>query len=289
MKSIYSIPSEDIHHRPDVIRLKRRFGMAYGIIVGLSFAASSWGVDGYQLNSAQAILPWLKFLIGALICSAAGGVAGWLVARFEKGLLAVLLYLVVSLLYSWLVVSIPFQIFPRVVTWIDPETGNLLNYVFHENFNAHFTVAFVWVTIFVTLSGILQLPMVEPATFSTSLFGRIAPMIVCSVIMIINGSIVDTINNQALRSPVIEMNRTIQFSVDHRGEEVDRAVSRAMHLTSLRTVLDVVDQPRQLIVGSYDPWLGQVNVLVRFGDTWVDCAVVYNQPSFCKFVTPNEP
>jgi hypothetical protein len=54
-------------------------------------------------------------------------------------------------------------------------------------------------------------------------------------------------------------------------------------------VEDVIDQPRRLIVGSYDEWLGQINVLVQFGDTWVDCAVVYNQPSLCKYLAPTPP
>jgi hypothetical protein len=58
-----------------------------------------------------------------------------------------------------------------------------------------------------------------------------------------------------------------------------------MHLTSLRAVQDVLEQPRRLIVGTFDEWLGQVNVLTQFGNTWVDCAVIYNQPSFCSYVS----
>jgi hypothetical protein len=88
---------------------------------------------------------------------------------------------------------------------------------------------------------------------------------------------------------VVAVNTTIQFSLDHRGQEVDRAVARSMHVSSLNGVRDVVDQPRHLIVGSYDRWLGQINVLVQFGDTWVDCTTVYNQPSFCKYLTPDTP
>jgi hypothetical protein len=280
---------EDIRNRPDVLRLKRRVGMAYGMTVGLSLAASAWGVDGYLLSQANALYPWLKLIAGAVLCAAAGGLAGWLVARFEKGILALLFYLGASLIFAWLIVHLPLQIFPRMVSWLDPETGGLLNYIFHENFNARFTVAFVWVALFVCLTGILQIPLSEPAVFSTSFFGRITPLIVCSVIMLIGGTILDTVINEPLRSPLLEMNETIQFSLDHRGEEVDRALAQAMHMTSLRGIQDVIDQPRRLIVGSFDQWLGQVNILVRFGDTWVDCITVYNQPSFCKSVIPTTP
>jgi hypothetical protein len=280
---------EDLRNRPEVVRLKRRVGMAYGVTVGLSLAASAWGMDGYLLSQANALYPWLKLIAGAVLCAGVGGLAGWLVARFVKGLLALLFYLGASLVFAWLIVHLPLQIFPRMVSWLDPETGGLLNYIFHENFNARFTVAFVWVALFVCLAGILQIPLAEPAVFSTSFFGKIAPLIVCSIIMIISGTILDTVINEPLRSPILEMNETIQFSLDHRGEEVDRALAQAMHMTSLRGIQDVIDRPRRLIVGSFDQWFGQVNIFVQFGDTWVDCVTVYNQPSFCKYVIPNTP
>ena len=279
----------DIRNRPDVLGLKRRLGMAYGMTVGVAFAASAWGVDGYLLSQAHAMYPWLRLIIGAVICATVGGLVGWLVARFEKGILALLFYLGASFVFAWLIVHLPLRIFPRIVSWLDPETGGLLNYIFYENFNSRFTVAFVWVALFVSLAGILQIPLAEPAAFSTSFFGKIAPLIVCSVIMLVNGTLLDTVSNEPLRSPILEMNDTIEFAVDHRGEQVDRALARMMHMSSLRGVQDVIDRPRRLIVGSYDEWLGQVNILVRFGDTWVDCVTVYNQPSFCKYVIPNAP
>lgn len=284
-----NFPFEDIRNRPDVLRLKRRLGMIYGMTMGLTFAVSTWGVDGYLLSQSNALYPWLKFITGASICAIAGGLAGWLVARLEKGLLALIFYLGVAFVFAWLIVFLPLQMFPKIVSWLDPQTGGLLNYIFHDNFNSRFTLAFIWIALFVALAGILQIPLTEPAAFATSFFGKIAPLIVCAVIMFINGGIVDTVTNEPLRSPILKLNETIQFSVDHRGEEVDRALAREMHMTSLRAVQDVIGQPRRLIVGSYDEWLGQVNVLARFGNRWVDCAVIYNQPSFCKYVIPNTP
>jgi hypothetical protein len=284
-----NFPFEDIRNRPDVLRLKRRLGMIYGMTMGLTFAVSTWGVDGYLLSQSNTLYPWLKFIIGASICAIAGGLAGWLVARLEKGILAPIFYLGVAFVFAWLIIFLPLQIFPKIVSWIDPQTGGLLNYIFHDNFNSRFILAFIWIALFVALAGILQIPLTEPAAFATSFFGKIAPLIVCAVIMVINGAIVDSVTNEPLRSPILILDETIQFSLDHRGEEVDRALAREMHITSLRAVQEVIDQPRRLIVGSYDAWLGQINVLVRFGNTWVDCAVIYNQPSFCKYVIPNAP
>jgi hypothetical protein len=289
MKSLKNLPLEDIHHRPDVIQMKRRFGIAYGMMVGLSFAASTWGIDGFLLSQAHAFYPWLKFILGALICMTVGGIAGWLVARLEKGILGLLIYLGISFVFSWLIVGLPFRIFPAVVTWLDPETGNLLNYTFYEGFGSRFFIAIAWISLFMALVGILQLPLTEPAPFATSFFGKAAPLLVCAVIMFINGFIVDTLNNEPLRTALLHMDNTIQFSVEHQGQEVDRALARTMRMSSLRAVGDVISQPRRLIVGSYDQYLDQIHVLIRFGVTWVDCIVVYNQPSFCKYISLASP
>jgi hypothetical protein len=107
--------------------------------------------------------------------------------------------------------------------------------------------------------------------------------------MFINGTIVDSLNNEALRTAVLHLDNTIEFSVEHQGQDVDRALARTMRMSSVRAVEAVISQPRRLIVGSYDQYLDQIHVLVRFGNTWADCAVVYNQPSFCEYVIPPSP
>jgi len=284
-----SISHQDINQRPDVMRMKRRIGAIYGAVVGLSFAIASWGVDGFLISQANGLYPWVKFIIGALICMITGGLAGWLVARLEKAILGLPIYLLLSFVFSWLVVSLPFQIFPTVVSWLDPETGSLLNYTYYDGFGSRFAVAVGWISLFVALVGVLQIPLTEPAAFATSFFGKVAPMLICSVVMVINGSIVDTLNNEPLRTALLHMENTTQFAVEHQGQEIDRALSRSMRLHSLRTVEDVLGQPRKLVVGNYDQYLDQIHVLIRFGNTWVDCIVVYNQPSFCKYVEPGVP
>jgi hypothetical protein len=287
MKAV--VYKEDILHRPEVVQSKRRIGILYGATVGLAFAAASWGIDGLLLSQAHAFYPWLKFLIGAVICMVAGGIAGGLVARLEKGILGLFIYLGLGLVFSWLIVALPFQIFPAVMHWLDPETADLLNYTMYDGFQSRFTIAVAWVSLFAALTGVLQLPLTEPAAFATSLFGRIAPLLVCSIVMFINGVIVDTLNNEPLRTAVLHLNNTIEFAVEHQGQEVDRAVARTMRMSSVRAVQDVISQPRKLIVGSYDQYLDQIHVLVKFGNTWTDCTVVYNQPSFCEYVTSGTP
>src|SRR5262245_36387110 len=93
--------------RTDVLRAKRIYGIWYGASLGLLFAIFTWGLDAYSLSKMNSLHPWLKFAAGALLCTAAGGLAGWLAARRDKPLIAVLIWVVLGLFFAWLVVTLP--------------------------------------------------------------------------------------------------------------------------------------------------------------------------------------
>jgi hypothetical protein len=42
---------DNLNARPEIMRLKRKFGMLYGAVAGLSFAVASWGWACYILSS----------------------------------------------------------------------------------------------------------------------------------------------------------------------------------------------------------------------------------------------
>jgi hypothetical protein len=190
------------------------------------------------------------------------------------------------LCFAWLIVALPLQIAPQLSTLLAPELRGLVHYTYYENFSLRFGIALVWVSIFSALVGLLQLPTTEAAVFSTSPVGRTLAALLCMGIMGISGTIVDSLNNEPLRLSVIAVNETIQFAVDHEGQEVDHKAALRMHLVAVRRVEHLLDQPRKLIVGSFDEYLGQVYVLVRFGDEWASCMSLYNQPSNCQLIEP---
>lgn len=268
------------------MRAKRRYGLFYGIVMGLAFATATWGMDAYLLSQANALQPWLKLIVGGLVCALTGGIAGWLTMRLENSLLSLVIWLAAASVFAWMTVALPLQIIPHLLGLLDPDLSSLLSYVYYEDMAARFGVAYVWVGIFVSIGGLLELPMGEPAAFSTSIMGKIVPSLACIALMYISGLIVDGLNNEPLRAAVIAMNETIQFAADHQNEVIDLEVSREKHLASLRTVPDLLTQPRELIVGQFDRYLEQIHILVRFGNEWVDCLTIYNQPSNCKRITP---
>lgn len=275
----------ELNARPDVLRAKHIYGIWFGAFLGLAFAIAAWGFDAFLLDQMNGLLPWLKFVGGAIPCMLVGAFTGWLSAKLNRSILSVLLWLAAASIFAWLTVSLPLQIAPELMGFMEPDTQGLLHYTFYEEFSARVGVAYTWIAIFVSLAGLLQIPLSDSAVFSTSWMGKFAPMLVCLVLMGICGIIVDSLNNEPLRSATASLNNTIQFSIDHRGREIDPAESRQMHLGALRTIEDVVTPQRKLIVSGYDAFLGEIQVLIKFEHAWAECKVIYNQPISCKKIS----
>ena len=276
--------SELPDNRADVLRAKYIYGIWFGVVVGLAFSIFTWGIDAYQLNQMNGLYPWLKFLAGVLPCMIVGGLAGWLSARLEKPLLALLIWAVAASLFAWLSVSLPLQLTPRLASALQPELQKLLHYTYYEEFSFRFGIAYFWLILLTGLTGILQIPLSDSAVFSTSAFGKISPLLAATILMAIAGNTMDNLNNELLRGPVDAINSTTQYFLDHKNEHIEPADIRRMHLGSIRTIEDLVTPQRKFIISGYDEFLGDVQVLARFQKAWVECEVLYNQPLSCKQV-----
>ena len=270
--------------RPEILRLKHMFGIWFGAALGLSFAIFAWGIDSYLLDRMNGLYPWLKLIGSVLPCVIVGALTGWLSARLDKPLFAMLLWGAAASVFAWLTVNLPLQITPRILSLAEPGIQDLLHYTYYEAFSARFGIAYVWIAIFVCLAGLLQIPLSDSAIFSTSFLGKLSPLLVTLVLMAICGTIVDGLNNELLRSPVDALNTTIQFALDNRGREVAPAESRRMRLSALRSVDDLITPQRKFIVSGYDQFLEQVYVLARFEKAWVECELVVDQLLNCEQV-----
>ncbi|HEX2995359.1 MAG TPA: hypothetical protein VHP14_11060 [Anaerolineales bacterium] len=271
--------------RPDILRAKLGYGLLYGMALGFGFSIFVWGIDAYLLAKANGLLPWLKFLGGAIPCTLIGGIAGWLSARLEKPLFSLLLWAITAWIFARLMINVPVQMTPRLLSLVDPGTANLLHYAYYpETFTPKIGVAFVWLLVFMTIAGLLQMPLSEPAVFSTSVFGKIAPFLMILVLMLVVGTTVDNFHNEALRAPVGTVDSTIQYILDHRGQDIDATTSREMHLASFRTLENLITPERRLVISGYNAYLEEVQVLIRFERGWVECQVFHNQLVSCKQV-----
>lgn len=274
--------------RPDIVRSKRLLGLFYGIAAGLAFAVSSWGLDGYVLSNSHAYFPWIVLITGAIMSGIVCGITGWLTSRMGNSLPGILFWLVSSLFLAWLTVALPMQISPYIASKLDPQLGTLLNYPKNIEFVSRFGLALAWIIPFVLIIGVTQLPIVEPAVFSISIFGKIVPFLFCIVVMSIGGVVTDNLINTHFRTALTSLDTTIQFVLDNKdNKNVDPLLSRQMHARAFATVSENVQESRHLFIGGFDETLGDINILVKFDNTWVTCEVLYGQPITCKPAVEN--
>jgi hypothetical protein len=284
MRQIKPLEAPDADGR--VFRIKKRYGAVYGFVTGLAFAGTVWGWDACLLSQAHAFFPWLKLIIGAVCASLGAGLSGYLAIRVQRSAISFLLWLLAAGLFAWLLVFVPLQAAPYFSRLLEPELARLITVGPVSEFSARVSVAFLWIVIFVSIVGALEFPLVDSGVFSYSAFGRVFPFLVCAAIMALGGNMADSLSNEPLRLPIVSMNNTIQFALDHRGKPADPKAARDMHAASLRPVQDSLTVERKLIIGSYDNVLEQFHVLIKFEKQWVDCQVLFGSPMTCQPITP---
>lgn len=273
----------------EIARSKRAFGLLYGIIAGLTYAVASYAIDGTILSQSHAYLPWTMLIAGAILCATACGIFGWLTSHFESSLAGALFWLIAALLLAGITVALPMYIMPFVATKFDPSLASLMIYERNVEFLSRFGVTLAWILPIVLIVGVTQVPILEPAVFATSFFGKMKPFLFSMIIISLGSMMIDDVINKQLRSAVVSLDKTIQFVVDNKGNEnVDKALSREMRARSLTGVIDEVSESRYLIVAGFDESLGDLDILVKFEDAWAACEVLYSQPLVCKPVSTKE-
>ena len=101
--------------------------------------------------------PWLKFIVGAMHLRAGGKHRRMADFPLSKRQPCRSLFIWGQRqFFAWLVMALPLQIFPRLVSLFDPQTGGMLHYVYYPTFGSRFALAFGWILIFMLIAGILQ-------------------------------------------------------------------------------------------------------------------------------------
>lgn len=267
-----------------IAREKKAFNLIYGALAGTAFALSLWGGDALRLSQAHALFPWLKLLLGIAICAGIGLALGWLVARTERGWVGFFAWIGAAAAFSWLAIGLQLQIVPVFAKALEPSLNGLVDYGIGGTDLTKFWVALVWTLIFLSVAGILQKTLLESAVFATSLLARVAPFLLCILLTVVAGAMLDDLVNAPFRNAIVGVDTPIQFILQHEGQEVDAAEARRVHAGALNAVLEYMTSDYKLIVGSHNDGFGLINVLVRFGDTWVTCSTANGHANYCELV-----
>jgi len=97
---------------------KQRLGFLYGLISGIAFSITAWGIDAIVLASSHVSYPWIKFLPGLIITSLIGGLVGWASVKISNGLVTIILWIVFAMIMVWLTIWVPFNSTPYLLKGI---------------------------------------------------------------------------------------------------------------------------------------------------------------------------
>jgi len=260
-----------------------RYSLWLGAITGFVLSSAIWAYEAILLFRAHVAYPWLPYLVGAILFMAACTLAALLTCWVNRALLGILFWGLAGRLMAVLAISIPLKIVPGLMFILEPGLRSRLPaYPINATFRGWEGLATVELIIFLGLLGLLQLTLVDQAVPATSPAGRLTAYFVFVPIVLLVSAMLSDMVNQPLRAPLVATNTLIQFALDHQNTNVDPAIARQMHLSTVDPIASLIDRPRRLFLGTYDETYFQVDVLIDFGGEWVDCTTASLQPVFCK-------
>ena len=261
---------------------KQGRGLLFGSIAGFAFAVMAWGMDALQLAQAHVAWPLAKFLPGLVLCMLAGGLAGWLSMRLGKVWAAILLWLALAGFFTWLVMWLQLQFSPRLFAIFDPRIGDLIFYPALDREIQYWAFTFVVVAFVSILCGLLEIHLIDQSMLGQGSLALLSPLLISLALFGFAGVSADDLVTKNFRTPILAMDKLIQFAIDNEGKELPPVVVRQQRLSVVKDLYGVIDRPRSLILTGYDRTLGQMEILVDFSGKWVRCTVIYNQPTMCK-------
>lgn len=282
--------TQPIDHSLEFKKEKIRWGVWFGLIAGLTYSLFIFVLDGFFLTQANAILPWAKLAMGILPTILVFVLAGWICAKLENSLISSIVWLVSGSGISLFASHIPFEGLTQFYKLFSPEIAARVNYPFNAGISARVVIVIMICAVICTIAGLFFGFLLDNAHNSASKAGVLVAILVW---MVFFGAIATIMNNvilQPLRAPVQAINELVDMKIQNEITPVSKEEARALHLGALNGVIDLIKEPRKLILTSYDSTLIQTNIAVNFNGNWVDCIVIANQaaeppiqqPVFCR-------
>jgi hypothetical protein len=265
-------------------RKKHRLGAVYGLTAGLAFSIASWGKDGIVLANLHVTYAWIKFLPGVMISCLFGSLVGWGSAKIAKSWIALILWIVFSLILVWLIIWLPFVSTPYLLEVFQPGLKGWLNYPMVAHVNQLKIIGIIVITIPVFLCGLVEPHIIETVMMSSYKGSMLVIVLACGLLMGAAGSAGDDLVNKQFREPVRALENLFQFARETQNKEVDELVKRRMRLEVVTDLGEILTKSHKLTLVAFDAPLAQMDFLIDFEGTWVKCTTVYSQPIICEQV-----
>ncbi len=261
---------------------KFRMAVIFGILAGVIYSGVAWGVDGYRLAQANAILPYLPFTIGAVICALVGALAGFLTYRFNHIFLSFVIWVITGLVFAWVGNHMQVNLIPLGLDVFSPQLAAQASFPFNVTIQADQFLISIAVIGLCALGGMLSVNQIEAAVDSAGIVPRILALLIWAVIFTLAGFAVRDNLSEPMAAPVVNANAHIQVALDNAGKQLDERTAAQLRLSAFDNIRDLITRPRRLALIGYDDWLSTMTVLVDFGGTPVRCTVYGKTINFCE-------
>jgi hypothetical protein len=260
-------------------------GLIYGIIAALTFSIITWGIDAVLSAFSSVGFPWIKFIIGAILCSLIGGFVGWMTARLDSTIFGVVGWLGAGFLFAWIASRLPFAWLSTVISWIDPKLGEILSYPFPESVRYRMVVVYSFVVICSLLIGALEMIIVDSASRAASTFMRFATLAAAIPLIALGSFVTREYINSPMDNAILSVNQLIQNGLLYENKPVDKQTLRDLHLRALEPIKQLIHRPYRLYIENYDQeYFDSFNVLINFDGVWVRCSTVVSSIGVCKLL-----
>ena len=265
-------------------RKRSNLGVRYGFIAGFFFTLAAWGLDAIVLTRYHVAQPFLKFLPAKLICIPTAMLAGYLTAKIESGMVGLVIWGGLAVLYTYLIINLPTKFYPWYLLKFRPEVTTMVHFEELIGLGGYWFYCLFAIGITCLLCGFLENVLLDQGLASSSLLGPQMPFVICALIMLLSGLFGDILMIRDFRKPIVAYDQLLKTAASYYGQEVDAATKRNLRLGTVDVLGDLVLQPHTLTLVEIDRYLSLTKLLVEFDDQPAICQAVQSNPTFCKLI-----
>jgi hypothetical protein len=265
-------------------RKRSNLGVRYGLIAGLFFTLAAWGLDAIILTRYHASLPFLKFVPALLICVPTAILAGYLTAKTESGMVGLVIWGGLAVLFTFLVINLPLRFQPWYLNKFRPDLSSIIYFEELIGIEGYWFYCLFAIGITCLLCGFLENVLLDQGLASSSLVGPQMPFVVCALIMLLSGLFGDLLLIRDFRKPIVAYDQLLKNAATYYNKEVDNQTKRNLRLGTVDPLGDLVLQPHTLTLVEVDRYLTLTKVLIEFDDQTALCQAIQSKPTFCRII-----
>lgn len=260
----------------------RKTEIILGTAAGVLYSIYAWGIDAWTIAMHNGSMGWIKLAIGIVPVTLLFMMVALLSASMNNLLLKMVLWMITATGLSYLIAYTSFNGVNWILQKIYPELSKYINYLLPEGIASRLFIIIVMTNVLFIIGGLFIDLAAENIQKATGILGMLIPVFICLTFFAGAGFVADSNFNTELRQQIIAVDDQIitvaQLDVNSMTEREERMARR---FTKLNVDLN---GPRKLLIGNFDVFFSQVQILIDFNGTWASCLALNGRVGNCELI-----